>query len=62
MTYDEALARLRQIVKEVETTQALSIADYRVKYEEAQKLIKFCKEELGVIEKQTREILNMGKQ
>ncbi|MBO7409291.1 MAG: exodeoxyribonuclease VII small subunit [Paludibacteraceae bacterium] len=42
MTYDEAIARVEQIVKELEQSEALSMEVYKAKAKEAKELLDFC--------------------
>lgn len=57
MTYDEAIKRLHEITREVEQNEAISMEVYRQKYQEAQKLIAFCREQLDIVEEETKKIL-----
>ncbi len=51
MTYDEALARVEAIVKELEQSEALSMDVYKKKAQEAKDLLDFCEKQLGAMEK-----------
>ena len=42
MTYDEAIKRIEQLVRELEATKAFSMDEYLVKAKEAKGLIVFC--------------------
>ena len=46
MTYDEALAKVEAIVKELEQTEALSMEVYKTKANEAKDLLDFCMKQL----------------
>lgn len=46
MTYDEAIARVEAIVKELEQTEALSMEMYKQKADEAKELLDFCMKQL----------------
>lgn len=46
MTYDEAIARVESIVKELEQTEALSMEVYKQKADEAKELLDFCMKQL----------------
>lgn len=50
LSYDDAIKRVEQIVRELEQTEALSVATYREKAEEAKKLLLFCESELRNME------------
>lgn len=52
MSYDEALAKVEQIVRDLEQSDAISVTDYRKKAEEAKRLLDFCEGEIKEIEKQ----------
>jgi len=51
MTYDEAKGKVEAIVKELEQSEALSMDVYKAKATEAKKLLDFCEQQLGVMEK-----------
>ncbi|MBR2450862.1 MAG: exodeoxyribonuclease VII small subunit [Paludibacteraceae bacterium] len=46
MTYDEAIARIEQIVNELEQSEALSMDAYQAKAREAKELLDFCQKQL----------------
>lgn len=46
MTYDEAIAKVEAIVKELEQTEALSMEVYNAKAKEAKDLLDFCAKQL----------------
>ena len=45
-TYDEAIARVEAIVKELEQTEALTMEVYKQKATEAKELLDFCMKQL----------------
>jgi len=49
MTYDEAIARVEAIVKELEQSEALSMDVYKQKAQQAKELLDFCEKQLGVM-------------
>lgn len=51
LSYDEALAKLRIIVSEIESNE-LSISELTKKVKEAKTLIKTCKEHLNTIQEE----------
>ena len=56
MTYDEALPKLQDIVKELEAEEAISIDDYKAKASEAKTLIDFCRSQLTSIEEEIQSV------
>jgi exonuclease VII small subunit len=54
MTYDEAIARVEAIVKELEQSEALSMDVYKTKAKEAKELLDFCELQLGAAAQQFR--------
>lgn len=58
MTYDEAIARIEQIVNELEQSGALSMDAYQVKVKEAKELLTFCQKQLTDWEKKMDELVN----
>ena len=50
LTYDQAIKRVEQIVRELEQTEALSVAAYKQNADEAKKLLLFCESELKDME------------
>jgi len=50
LSYDQAIKRVEQIVHELEQTEALSVAAYKQKADEAKKLLLFCESELKDME------------
>ena len=50
LTYDDAIKRVEQIVRELEQTEALSVATYKQKAQEAQQLLRFCESQLRDME------------
>ena len=57
MTYDEAINRLENIVKELENSQAISMDVYQAKAKEAKDLLAFCQKQLTDWEEKMNEIL-----
>lgn len=58
MTYDEAIKRLEEIVKELEQSEALSMDAYQSKAKEAKELISFCHAQLTNWEEKMNEIIS----
>ena len=50
LSYDHDIKRVEQIVHELEQTEALSVAAYKQKADEAKKLLLFCESELKEME------------
>lgn len=50
MSYDQAIKRIEEIVRELEQTEALSVNVYKQKAEEAKKLLTFCESQLRDME------------
>lgn len=50
MSYDEALKRIDEIMREIEATQAMSMTEFKMKSAEAKQLIEFCRKELMNLE------------
>lgn len=46
MNYDDALARIEAIVKELEQAQALSPEQYKQRADEARQLLDYCEQQL----------------
>ena len=51
MTYDEAIAQVETIVKDLEQSEALSMDTYKQKAQKAKSLLDFCEQQLAVISK-----------
>lgn len=51
LTYDQAIKRVEQIVRELEQTEALSVSTYKQKALEAQDLLRFCEAQLVDMER-----------
>lgn len=49
LTYDQQLARVEQIVRELEQTEALSMQEYKEKAAEANQLLDKCQTEIREI-------------
>ena len=52
LTYDEAMARLEALVKELASVGAIGMDEYKKKAAEAQKLIAYCRGCLSEMEKE----------
>lgn len=50
LTYDKAIARVQDIVQELENTEALSVSEYKQKAKEAKQLLEFCEAQLRDME------------
>lgn len=50
LTYDEAMARIEAITKELESADIMSLEDYKKKASEAKELIAFCRAQLETTE------------
>ena len=57
MTYDKAMARLEALVKELDSAEAVSMADYKQKAAEAKELITFCRAQLTNLEQDMQALL-----
>ena len=57
MSYDEAIKRIEQIVKELEQSEALSMDAYQAKAKEAKELLDFCQKQLTNWEKKMETIV-----
>ena len=57
MSYDEAIKRIEQIVKELEQSEALSMDAYQAKAKEAKELLNFCQKQLTNWEKKMETIV-----
>ena len=55
LTYDEAVARVEQLTKELSNLGAMSMEEYKQKAREAQDLIAYCQSCLTDLEKETTE-------
>ena len=55
LTYDEAVARIEQLTKELGNLGAMSMDEYKQKALEAQDLIAYCQSCLTDLEKETTE-------
>ena len=60
MSYDEAIKRIEQIVKELEQSEALSMDTYQAKAKEAKELLAFCQSQLIDWEKKMGGIVTPG--
>lgn len=61
MTYDEAIKRIEQIVKDLEQSEALSMDAYQSKAMEAKELLSFCQSQLTDWEKKMETIVTPEK-
>lgn len=52
LTYDNAIKRVEEIVRELEQTEALSVAEYKQKAKQASELLKFCRAQLVDMERE----------
>lgn len=50
MNYDEALARIEAIVRELEQAEAISVTEYREKAAEAKRLLDYCEGQVVELE------------
>jgi exodeoxyribonuclease VII small subunit len=57
MTYDEAIEKIKQIVKELEQSDAISMDAYQAKAKEAKELLLFCQQQLSDWENKMQEVL-----
>lgn len=55
MTYEQAMKRIEDIVRELEQTEALSVTVYKQKAKEANDLLAFCESQLLEMEKSLSE-------
>ncbi len=59
MTYEQAMARLDTIAREMETNQT-GIDEMASRLQEAHKLVEYCREKLLQAEKNCKSLLNSG--
>ena len=52
LTYDQAIKRVEEIVRELEQTEALSVAEYKQKAKQASELLNFCRAQLVDMERE----------
>ena len=57
MTYDEAIEKIKQIVRELEQSDAISMDAYQAKAKEAKELLLFCQQQLSDWENKMQEVL-----
>ena len=57
MTYDEAVARIEALTKELASVGAMGMDTYKQKAQEAQKLIAFCRSQLTGLEQELESVL-----
>lgn len=60
MTYDEAIARIEAITKELASVSALGMEAYKQKAEETQELLAFCRSQLTGLEADLDKVLKDG--
>jgi exodeoxyribonuclease VII small subunit len=61
MTFEQSMERLEQIVKEMESG-SLSLEDMISRFEEGQKLLKFCSSKLNEVERKIEVLVKKGDQ
>ena len=57
MTYDQAMARLQEIVQQLENGQAISLDQYTKLAKEAKELIEYCRKQLTELDGEIKQIL-----
>ena len=58
LSYDEAVARIEALTKEMASFGAVGMEEYKQKASEAQRLIDYCRKQLTDFEKEVSETLN----
>lgn len=58
MTYDEAIARLEAITKQLEGTEAMPLETYKQLASEASVLLKLCRQELTTLAEDIKNAVN----
>lgn len=58
MTYDEAIARLEAITKQLEGTEAMPLETYKQLASEASELLKLCRQELTTLAEDIKNAVN----
>lgn len=51
-TYDAAMARVEEIIRQLENSEAIGLQEYKKLSQEAQKLLSFCRVEITKLEEQ----------
>lgn len=51
-TYDAAMARVEEIIRQLENSEAIGLQKYKKLSQEAQKLLSFCRAEITKLEEQ----------
>ena len=51
-TYDAAMARVEEIIRQLENSEAIDLQEYKKPSQEAQKLLSFCRAEITKLEEQ----------
>lgn len=57
MSYDQAMARLQEIVQQLENGQAISLDQYTKLAKEAKELIEYCRKQLTELDGEIKQIL-----
>lgn len=52
LTYDAAMARVEEIIRQLENSEAIGLQEYKKLSQEAQKLLSFCHAEITKLEEQ----------
>lgn len=51
-TYDAAMARVEEIIRQLENSEAIGLQEYKKLSQEAQKLLSLCRAEITKLEEQ----------
>lgn len=51
MTYDQAMARAEEVVRSLEQSDAISVAEYKQQADEAKRLLDYCESQIKQMEK-----------
>lgn len=51
-TYDAAMARVEEIIRQLENSEAIGLQEYQKLSQEAQQLLSFCRTEINKLEEQ----------
>lgn len=52
LTYDAAMARVEEIIRQLENSEAIGLQEYKKLSQEAQQLLSFCRAEIIKLEEQ----------
>lgn len=52
LTYDAAMARVEEIIRQLENSEAIGLQEYQKLSQEAQQLLSFCRSEISKLEEQ----------